>query len=156
MLSWDDLTEVSAPVLCMGLRDRGRVGRQTAGPLAVTSYMMHLIDFQHLSVIVRVRGAAYRFCVVPPNNKSKLESFVRIDQLVVPVSISSNMKWNVIWSWSKLSVYFIWMEIAVTPRSAVLQSRSQDSVCCLPTAVPRRTSLAESCFGKVVGLFFLF
>lgn len=55
---------------------------------------MPIMDFWHLSVIVRVGGAGYRFAlfyIVPPNNKSKPVSFICIDQLVVPVLISSNV-----------------------------------------------------------------
>lgn len=67
----------------------GRVEKQTAGPLSVTSFMIHLMNFQHLSVIVRVGG--YCFYIVPPDKKSNPVSFVCIDQLVVPVLISSNV-----------------------------------------------------------------
>lgn len=52
------------------------------------------MDFRHLAVIVRAGGAGYRIallCIVPPNNKSNPVSFICIDQLVVPVLISSNV-----------------------------------------------------------------
>lgn len=83
---------MSAPAFCLGRGDHWQSEEADSG--ATGCHIMHKMDFWHLSVIVRVGGAEYQFALVyitPPNNKSKPVCFICIDQLVVPVLMSSNM-----------------------------------------------------------------